>query len=66
MKEGQITGMTEDLITGSKEDQTRANKKEGQSLNLQGSNVLVARDMVTGRRIVQGRENPELRLKSVH
>lgn len=47
MKEGQITGMTEDLITGSKEDQTRANKTEGQSLNLQGSNVLVARDLVT-------------------
>ena len=47
MEKDQITGMTEDLITGLKEDQTRADKTANQILNLQGSNVLVARDMVT-------------------
>ena len=43
MQEGQITSMIEYL----KEDQTREDKIEGQSLNPQGSNVLVSRDMVT-------------------
>ena len=47
MKEGQITGMTKDLITGSKEGLTKEDKIEDRILNLQGSNVLVARDMVT-------------------
>ena len=52
MKEDQTTGVTEDLIIGSKEDQTKEDKTEDQILNLQGSNVFVAMDMVTSRRIV--------------
>ena len=44
MKEDQITGMTEDLITGSK-DQTEEDKTEDPILK--GSNALVAKDMVT-------------------
>ena len=47
MKEGQIIGRTEDLMIGSKESQTKEDKTEDQIINLQGSNVLVVRDMVT-------------------
>ena len=45
MEEDQIRGMTEGLITGSKEDQTREDKTE--ALILKGSNALVAKDLVT-------------------
>ena len=41
MEEGQITGMTKDLMIGSKEGQTKEDKTKDQILNLQGSNVLV-------------------------
>ena len=41
----QTTGMTEDLITGSKEGQTEEDKTK--DLILKGSNALVAKDMVT-------------------
>ena len=44
MKEDQIIGMTKDLITGSKEDQTKVDKIENPILK--GSNALVAKDMV--------------------
>ena len=47
MKENQVTSMTEDLMMGLKEGQTKENKTKDRILNLQGSNVLVARDMVT-------------------
>ena len=46
MKEDQITSMTEDLITGTKEGQTKEDKIEDQILNLQGFNALVVMDMV--------------------
>lgn len=45
MKEGQIICMTEDLMIGSKEGQTKEDKKE--DLILKGSNALVAKDLVT-------------------
>ena len=44
MKESQTTGMTEYLITSSKGDQTEVDKTE--NLILEGSNALVAKDMV--------------------
>ena len=47
MKEDQISGMTKDPITDTREGQIKEKKIEDQIQNLQGFNVLVEMDMVT-------------------